>query len=137
VADDVPANRAVLVDLLGSLGFAVEEAEDGEALLARAQALRPDLVIADIVMPGLDGVQATQRLRRTPSLQAVPVLLVSATVSGADTDPQQAAGADGFLPKPIDVRQLLQCIGELLKLSWTFAEPAPAPQGPVPLTPAA
>jgi PAS domain S-box-containing protein len=137
VADDVPANRAVLVDLLGSLGFAVEEAEDGEALLARAQALRPDLVIADIVMPRLDGVQATQRLRRTPSLQAVPVLLVSATVSGADTDPQQAAGADGFLPKPIDVRQLLQCIGELLKLSWTFAEPAPAPQGPVPLTPAA
>jgi PAS domain S-box-containing protein len=119
VADDVPANRAMLVDLLGSLGFVVEEAADGEELLQRARAVKPDLVIADIVMPRLDGVQATQRLRRTPPLEAVPVLLVSATVSAAETARYLAIGANAFLPKPIDVRQLLQRIGELLKLEWT------------------
>ncbi|MED5619825.1 PAS domain-containing hybrid sensor histidine kinase/response regulator [Ideonella sp. BN130291] len=124
VADDVPANRAVLTDLLGSLGFVVDEAEDGEALLARARMACPDLVIADIVMPRLDGVQATQHLRRTPSLEAVPVLLVSATVSASDAERHVAAGANAFLPKPIDVRQLLQRVGDLMELHWTHAPPA-------------
>ncbi|HEY2978856.1 MAG TPA: ATP-binding protein, partial [Burkholderiaceae bacterium] len=120
VADDVPANRAVVVSLLESLGFAVIEAADGEELLAQAGASRPDLVIADIVMPRTDGVQATRQLRRTPSLEALPVLLVSATVSRSDTARYLDAGANAFLPKPIDVRQLLQQIGELLKLDWKF-----------------
>jgi len=135
VADDVPASRAVLTDLLGSLGFTVDEAADGEELLARAQAARPDLIITDIVMPRLDGVQATQQLRHTPSLEAVPVLLVSATVSQSDTARYLAAGASAFLPKPIDVRQVLQLIGELLKLDWTFARPPEAPDSTAPLIP--
>jgi CheY-like chemotaxis protein len=126
VADDVPANRAVLVDLLGSLGFEVDEAADGEQLLAQARVACPDLVIADIVMPRLDGVQAMQEMRRTPSLEAVPVLLVSATVSRSDTDRYLAAGANAFLPKPIDVRQLLQRIGELLELNWALAAKMPS-----------
>jgi CheY-like chemotaxis protein len=124
VADDVPANRAVLAELLGGLGFVVDEVEDGEALLAHARTACPDLVIADIVMPRLDGVQATQHLRRTPSLEAVPVLLVSATVSASDAERHVAAGANAFLPKPIDVRQLLQRVGDLMALRWTHAPPA-------------
>jgi PAS domain S-box-containing protein len=135
VVDDVPANRGVLVDLLGSLGFAVEEAADGQELLTRARATRPDLVIADIVMPRLDGVQATQEMRRTPSLEAVPVLLVSATIGGSDIDRYLAAGASAFLPKPIDVRQLLQRIGELLKLNWTLSHTPQTPDSTAPLIP--
>ena len=135
VADDVPASRGVLVDLLVSLGFAVDEAADGEQLLAQARATCPDLVITDIVMPRLDGVQATQQMRRMPSLEAVPVLLVSATVSRSDTDHYLAAGANAFLPKPIDVPQLLQRISDLLKLNWTFAHPEQAPDSTAPLIP--
>ncbi|RQP25026.1 PAS domain-containing hybrid sensor histidine kinase/response regulator [Piscinibacter terrae] len=135
VADDVPANRALLVELLAPLGFVIEEAGDGEAMLVQASAAAPDLVIADIVMPRLDGLQATQQMRRTPGLEAVPVLLVSATVSGADSDRYLAAGANAFLPKPLDVRSLLQRIGELLDLRWTFAQPAPMPDGAAPLVP--
>jgi CheY-like chemotaxis protein len=75
-------------------------------------------------MPRLDGVQATQHLRRTPSLEAVPVLLVSATVSASDAERHVAAGANAFLPKPIDVRQLLQRVGDLMALRWTHAPPA-------------
>ncbi len=135
VADDVPANRALLIELLEPLGFVLEEAGDGEEMLAFARAVRPDLVIADIVMPRLDGLQATQQMRRTPGLEAVPVLLVSATVSGADIDRYVAAGANAFLPKPLDVRSLLKRIGELLGLSWTFEQPAPFPDSAVPLVP--
>jgi PAS domain S-box-containing protein len=120
VVDDVPANRRMLVTLLGDLGFDVDEAADGEEMLQRAQARRPDLVIADVVMPGLDGVQATRRMRTLPGLRKVPVLLVSATVAGAGTPPHVAAGADAFLPKPIDVRQLLHRIGGLLGITWTW-----------------
>jgi PAS domain S-box-containing protein len=133
VADDVPANRDLLVELLGPLGFELEEAGDGEAMLECARATRPDLVIADIVMPKLDGLQATQQMRRIPGLEAVPVLLVSATVSGADIDRYLAAGANAFLPKPIDMRSLLQRIGELLELRWTFAPPAQVPDNTAPL----
>jgi len=135
VADDVPANRAVVVALLESLGFAVDEAADGEELLTQAQALRPDLVIADIVMPRLDGVQATQQIRRTPSLEALPIVLVSATVSRSDTARYLAAGANAFLPKPIDVGQLLQQVGGLLKLSWRFDQRQQEPDAAAPLIP--
>ena len=135
VADDVPANRAVIVDLLESLGFAVVEVTDGEELLTQARAARPDLIIADIMMPRMDGVEATRQIRRTPSLESLPVLLVSASVSRSDTARYLAAGADAFLPKPIDVRQLLQKIGELLKLKWKLHHLPQEPDIAAPLVP--
>ena len=122
VADDLPANRAVIVDVLQSLGFSVSEATDGEELLKQAMASRPDLIISDVVMPRMDGLQATREVRRSPLLQALPVLLVSASVSGGEVARYLAAGADAFLPKPIDVNQLLQQIGGLLKLIWKGPE---------------
>jgi PAS domain S-box-containing protein len=132
IADDMAENRGVLVELMQSLGFETTEVADGEALLAQAQARRPDLVITDIVMPVLDGLQATERLRRLPQLTGVPVLAVSANASGSDEHRSLAAGANAFLAKPIAVDRLLLRIGELLKLSWieaprVVAEPDPAP----------
>ena len=126
-------NRGVLADLMQALGFEITEVADGEALLAQAQALRPDLVITDIVMPVLDGLQATARLRRLPQLAGVPVLAVSANASGSDEHKSLAAGADAFLAKPIAVDQLLWRIGELLKLSWIEASRGVAERDPAPL----
>ena len=128
IADDTAENRELLVELLQSLGFDLLEAADGEALLAQAQLHPPHLVITDLVMPVLGGLEAIERLRRLPALAHVPVLAVSANASGADETRSLAAGADAFLAKPITVDRLLLRIGELLKLTWTQA-PRQTPAG--------
>jgi CheY-like chemotaxis protein len=110
------------------LGFELVEASDGQALLASAQARRPDLVISDLVMPIMDGLEAIERLRQLPGLADVPVIAVSANASGLDEAQSLAAGASAFLPKPVEMDRLLAKVGELLELRWTQAPmPVPAP----------
>jgi len=70
------------------------------------------------VMPVLDGLEATRRLRRLPALSDVPVIVVSASASAADQQDSFAVGANAFLPKPIDLDRLLADIGSLLQLRW-------------------
>jgi PAS domain S-box-containing protein len=123
IVDDTPANRMLLVHLLGALGFDISEATDGHEGLEQARATRPDLILMDMVMPGMGGLEATRRLRQMEGLQQVPVIAVSASAS--DTDEQQclAAGADAFVSKPIRQEFLLQEIGTLLGLTWLYEEP--------------
>jgi PAS domain S-box-containing protein len=135
IADDVPANRAVLVDLMGALGFGLVEAEDGQSMLASAQAQRPDLVISDLVMPVMDGLEAIGRLRQLEGLADVPVIAVSANASGSDEARSLAAGANAFLPKPIAIDRLLAQVGELLELRWTQAPGPVAAPDELPLLP--
>jgi CheY-like chemotaxis protein len=130
VVDDLAANRAWLTDLFFSLGFEVEDAVNGEQGLARAVVTAPDLVVMDVAMPVMDGVEATRRLRAVPRLAAVPVLAVTASPSPAERDRMMAAGADAFLQKPIDPSALLNEVQRLLGLTWTFDSAAPGnPRG--------
>ncbi|BAL27192.1 PAS/PAC sensor hybrid histidine kinase (plasmid) [Azoarcus sp. KH32C] len=122
VVDDVAANRAMLADLLEDLGFAVDEANDGLQALALAQAQPPDLILMDRVMPVLDGLEATRRLRQLPELADVPVVVVSASAGRDDEALSLAAGASAFLSKPVQQEGLLQTIGGLLGLHWTHAQ---------------
>jgi CheY-like chemotaxis protein len=130
VVDDVAANRAMAVDMLSQLGFEVVEADNGREALNKAQATRPDCILMDIVMPEMDGLEATRRLRQLPGLDKVPIIVMSASASGSDECKSLAAGANAFLPKPIDVDKLLILITTLLKLSWTY-EPQAAPAAEV------
>jgi len=106
------------VDFLRSLGFEVDEADNGETALQQARARTPDLVLMDTVMPVMDGLEATRRLRELPALRAVPVIAISAGASPADQRKSLAVGADCFLSKPIELRQLLVEIGALMHLRW-------------------
>jgi PAS domain S-box-containing protein len=116
VVDDVAVNRSVLVDLLTGCDFDVREAGDGEQALAAAADAAPDLILMDIAMPVMDGLEATRRLRQMPALSHVPIIAVSAGASASDRESSLAAGADEFITKPIDVELLLQQVGRLLKL---------------------
>ena len=125
IVDDVAENRAVAADMLQPLGFVIVEAANGREGLEKAQALQPDLILMDLVMPEMDGLEAMRRLRQLPGFKAVPIIAVSASASGDNEASSFAAGASAFLPKPIDLGQLLTQVGSLLKLSWTYEFPQP------------
>jgi two-component system, cell cycle response regulator DivK len=114
VVEDQPDNRQILRDLLTSADFEVIEAEDGEAGLVAAAAHRPDLILMDIQLPGLDGYEATRRLKADAALHAIPVIAVTAhSLSGAE-DKARAAGCDAYISKPYSPRQLLAKVREYL-----------------------
>ena len=132
VVDDVAGNRAVVMDLLSSLGFEVLGADNGETALQVVQAEHPDLVLMDILMPVMDGLTATQRLRQMAAHAALPVVVLSAGASERERERSLQVGANAFLVKPIDFSELLKHIGRLLQLAWRHAEagvPATAPEG--------
>ena len=135
IVDDIAANRAVLADTLGDLGFEIHEAADGLDGLEQAQALSPDLILIDVRMPVMDGPEAVRRLRTNPDFQRIPIIAISAGAMPEDRARSLTAGANIFLTKPIEHEELLREIGKLLGLSWTtepVAARAAAPQdGPL------
>lgn len=118
IADDVLPNREMLVDLLSPLGFLIEQAADGQAALSAALAMPPDLIIMDMVMPTMDGLEFMRHLRRLPKFRETPIIAVSASAGEQNQARSMAAGADDFLAKPIEPDQLLDRIGRFLKLTW-------------------
>jgi signal transduction histidine kinase/ActR/RegA family two-component response regulator len=125
VVDDVEANRAVVSDMLTPLGFEVAEAADGREGVEKAAALRPDLILMDVVMPEMGGLEAIRHLRQLPACRNVPIIAVSASASGKDAATSLAAGATAFLPKPLDLNKLLAHMGTHLDLDWTYRLPGP------------
>jgi len=99
--EDDPANRLLVKKLLTAAGFEVVDAEDGLDGIRKAGLERPDLVLVDIAMPGLDGYEVTLRLRSQPQLFGVPIVAITAEGS---RETSLAVGCDGFLQKPIDAR---------------------------------
>ena len=120
IVDDIGANRALLADHLSPLGFVIEQASSGEEAIESVRCVAPDLVLMDIVMPGMDGVEATRRIRAMPGLQKLPVVAVSANASPENLERCMAAGASGFMSKPLDRDLLLQELRKHLGLEWTM-----------------
>jgi signal transduction histidine kinase/DNA-binding NarL/FixJ family response regulator len=120
VVDDRPTNRSILVNLLEPIGFSVLDAVDGEDGLAKAQTFQPDVILIDLVMPNLDGFEATRRLRATPALKDIIVIAVSASVFEFDQQQSLKVGCNDFLPKPIREEDLLQKLQEHLQLKWIY-----------------
>ncbi len=109
VVEDDPTVREVLTTLLGFEGCHVEVAEDGEAGLEAAARLRPDVVLLDIMMPGLDGYDVCRTLKSEPD--APKVVMVTAKTSAEDERKGMAVGADAYLRKPFSPLELLQVVG--------------------------
>jgi PAS domain S-box-containing protein len=125
VADDKEANRGIIVNLLEPVGFEVEEAVNGQECLEKATERSPDLIIMDLVMPVMDGIEATRQIRESPSSKNVPIIASSASVFEFNQKDCLAAGCHDFLPKPVRADHLFEKLGRRLGLEWTYdAEPS-------------
>jgi two-component system cell cycle response regulator DivK len=115
VVEDNPANRELLVELLESEGYRVCQAADAHAAIAMAGADPPQLILMDLQLPGLDGLEATRRLKADDATQAIPVVAVTAHAHRGEAL-ARAAGCEAYLSKPIRRQELLdvvaRCLGE-------------------------
>jgi two-component system cell cycle response regulator DivK len=107
VVEDQADNRRILRDLLKSAGYEVAEAKTGEEGVAAALASRPDLILMDVQLPGIDGLEATRRIKAEPALRAIPLIIVTSYALSGDDARARAAGADDYVSKPFSPRALL------------------------------
>jgi two-component system, cell cycle response regulator DivK len=114
VVEDQDDNMQILRDLLGSVGYGLIEARDGEEGVKAAKAERPDLILMDIQLPILDGYEATRQIKADPALRAIPIIVVTSYALSGDEARARDAGCDGYIPKPYSPRQLLAKIREYL-----------------------
>jgi signal transduction histidine kinase/CheY-like chemotaxis protein len=117
VVDDIEANRSMMSEILKSLGFDVTQAINGLEALANAQSQVPDLILTDMRMPVMGGLELMLRMQGLPDLCQVPVITISAGVTNERQHECIAAGAKAFLTKPVDFSTLIQAIGRLLHLT--------------------
>jgi CheY-like chemotaxis protein len=122
VVDDNADNRALLRELLQPIGFELLEAESGERALALALERTPDVILMDLAMPGMDGFEATRRLRQRPELARTVIIASSASISEAERQTSLSAGCDDFLPKPVQAGALLELLRATLRLEWKRRE---------------
>lgn len=124
VVDDLENNLEVLVNFLTSLGFEVIAANSGTEAIAFTSEQQPDLIILDLVMPEMDGLAVTQILRQEKASQDLPLIMVSASTLPSDESHCYQAGANAFLPKPLDFNRLLRVLEQHLHLEWITSEAA-------------
>jgi len=129
VVDDKDENRAVLTALLRPLGFEVTEATNGRDALQLATAGPPDLVLMDLVMPDIDGLEATRLIREIPGLKDVVIIAVTARVFESDRQASLAAGCNEVIAKPVNAVQLIYSIGTHLGLATEDPSTSEAPSG--------
>ena len=114
VIEDHEENRRILRLLLTSAGIEMTEAVTGEEGVAAAEKEPPDLILMDIQLPGLDGYEATRRIKAMPDLSHIPIIAVTSYALAGDETKTRAAGCDAYIAKPFSPRQLLAKVRELL-----------------------
>jgi CheY-like chemotaxis protein len=114
IVEDNPQSLKLVRDILQVKGYQTLETETGEEGVRLARERRPALILMDIQLPGINGIEALQRLRADPVTKATPVIAVTASVMTQDRSRIMAAGFNGFQSKPISVNQLLATVRETL-----------------------
>ena len=115
VVEDNDKNRKLVRDLLTFKEYEVIESETGEEGVRLAQERRPSLVLMDIRLPGIDGVEALRRLRAEETTRGIPVMAMTASVMSEDRQKIMAAGFDGYQSKPINVTDFVAAVAQLLE----------------------
>jgi len=116
VVDDEAANRALLEAILTEVGYEVQQAESGEAALVQATSQAPDLILLDLMMPGMSGFEVCRRLKQDPATSAVPVIMVTALDQLKNKEAALTSGADDFVTKPVQPEDLRARVEAMLKV---------------------
>ena len=114
VVEDNDLNRKLFCDLLKANGFAVEPIADGRDVLVRAREFVPNLIIMDIQLPNISGLELIEALKGDPELRLIPVLAVTAYAGKGDEDRIREAGAEGYLAKPVSITPFMAAVRKLV-----------------------
>ena len=115
IVDDSPDNLRLTQLLLECEGYTVRTADDAEQALAVLETYRPELILMDIQLPGMDGLELTRRLRKMPELKTMGIVALTAYAMQSDEANAREAGCDGYITKPIDTRTFAASIRPFLK----------------------
>jgi twitching motility two-component system response regulator PilH len=113
IVDDSPTERHVLNDMLTKSGYEVVASDNGEDAIQKAKSLKPDLILMDVVMPGLNGFQATRAISRDPETRAIPIILCTSKSQETDKIWGMRQGARDYIVKPVNRDELLEKISAI------------------------
>ena len=108
IVEDQEDNRRIMRDLFTHARYEVIEAMSGDEGVAMAETHRPDVILMDIQLPGIDGYEAMRRIKANPLLQHIPVIAVTSYALSGDEEKARAAGCDAYFSKPVNARALLE-----------------------------
>jgi len=114
VVEDNELNLKLVKSLLHLGNFEVQEARDAETGIELAKKIGPDLILMDIQLPGMDGLEATQTIRQDPLLKNIPIIALTSYAMHGDEEKAKASGCTGYISKPIDTRNFTNIINETL-----------------------
>ncbi len=114
IVEDEPKNLTLLRDLLQVSGYKTIETYDGEQGVELARAKKPDLILMDVQMPKMDGLEATRILKADATTSNIPVLALTSYAMKGDKERILEAGCDGYIAKPIDIKEFLKLVTEYL-----------------------
>jgi len=115
IVEDSPQNMRLIEMTLRTKGYTLLKATDGEEALNVAIREKPDLILMDLNLPKVSGLEATRRLRQMPAFNHIPIIAVTAHAMKGDKEKIIEAGCDAYLPKPINTRQLPEVVAEMLQ----------------------
>ena len=114
IVDDSPTERHVLNDMLTKAGYEVVTSDNGEDAILKAKSQKPDLILMDVVMPGLNGFQATRAISRDPETRAIPIILCTSKSQETDKIWGMRQGARDYIVKPVNRDELLEKIAAIV-----------------------
>jgi len=128
VVEDNELNLKLFCDLLRAHGYETEAVRDGREALERARAFLPDMVVMDIQMPHISGLELIEQMKADEGLAPIPIMAVTAYAAKGDEERIRDAGAEGYVSKPISVLKFVEEVRALLALAETRAAKPPAPE---------
>jgi len=114
IVDDSPTDAYLVKNILESNGYQTSEASSGEEAIAKAKEIKPNLILMDVVMPGLNGFQATRKITKDPGLSSIPIVIISSKNMESDRAWGLMQGAKEFLVKPVKQNELLDMVHKFI-----------------------